>query len=103
MSLDYWEQRYQSQDMPWEKGAASPGLVDFLATHRDLPGETVCVPGGGTGHDACEWAKAGFRVYGYDLAPSAVRFSAERALAANLRAEFRQIDFLRDDPPFAFD
>ena len=26
-----WEQRYQTEDMPWEKGAPSPGLVDFLA------------------------------------------------------------------------
>jgi cyclopropane fatty-acyl-phospholipid synthase-like methyltransferase len=103
MSLDYWEERYQTRDMPWEKGAPSPGLVDFLATHRELVGGTVCVPGGGTGHDACEWAKAGFRVYGYDLAPSAIRLSAERAHDLGLRAEFRQADFLRDDPPFAFD
>ena len=36
MSIDYWEQRYESGDMPWEKGAASPGLVDFLAAHQDL-------------------------------------------------------------------
>ncbi|HEX5222483.1 MAG TPA: methyltransferase domain-containing protein [Verrucomicrobiae bacterium] len=103
MSLDYWEQRYQTRDMPWEKGEPSPGLVDFLAGHRELPGETVCVPGGGTGHDACEWAKAGFRVYGYDIAPSAVQLSSARAQAANLSAAFRQADFLRDDPPFAFD
>ena len=53
MSTD-WEQRYQTNDMPWEKGAPSPGLVDFLAAHRQLPGETVCVPGCGTGHDARE-------------------------------------------------
>ena len=103
MSLDYWEQRYQTRDMPWEKGEPSPGLVDFLTNHRGLPGETVCVPGGGTGRDACEWAKAGFRVYGYDIAPSAVQFSSARAVAANLSAAFRQADFLRDDPPFAFD
>ena len=77
--------------------------MDFLADHRELTGETVCVPGGGTGHDACEWAKAGFRVYGYDIAPSAVRLSAERARTAGLRAEFRQADYLRDEPPFAFD
>jgi SAM-dependent methyltransferase len=98
-----WEQRYQTGDMPWEKGAPSPGLVDFLASHRNLPGETVCVPGGGTGHDALAWAKAGFRVYGYDLAPSAVRLSRERALKAGLQAEFRQLNFLHDEPPFAFD
>lgn len=103
MNQHYWEERYQTEDMPWEKGAPSPGLVDFLAAHRSLPGETVCVPGGGTGHDALEWAKAGFRVYGYDLAPSAVRLSAQRASAAGLRAEFRVADFLRDEPPFGFD
>lgn len=98
-----WESRYQAGDMQWEKGAPSPGLVDFLAAHPDLPGETVCVPGGGTGHDALAWARAGFRVYGYDIAPSAVRLSRERAQAAGLDARFRQADFLREAPPFPFD
>ena len=102
-TTETWEQRYQTQDMPWEKGAPSPGLVDFLAEHRNLPGETVCVPGCGTGHDVREWAKAGFRAYGYDLAPSAIRLSREKTEAARLRAEFRQLDFLRDEPPFQCD
>ena len=31
MSQEIWEQRYQTHDMPWENGAPSPGLVDFLA------------------------------------------------------------------------
>ncbi len=103
MSQEFWEQRYQTNAMPWEKGEPSPGLVEFLAGHPNLPGETVCVPGGGTGHDARAWAKAGFRVYGYDLAPSAVRLSTERTRSAGLRAEFRRADFLRDEPPFPFD
>lgn len=103
MSSTNWEARYQTGDMPWEKGAPSPGLVDFLAAHQDLTGETVCVPGCGTGHDAREWAKAGFRVFGYDLAPSAIRLSVERTQAAGLSAQFRQSDFLRDEPPFQFD
>jgi SAM-dependent methyltransferase len=98
-----WEARYQSGDMPWEKGAPSPGLVDFLAAHRDLTGQTVCVPGCGTGHDVREWAKAGFEVYGCDIAPSAIRLSIERTRAAGLRAEFKLGNFLRDEPPFLFD
>jgi len=102
MSTD-WEARYQSGDMPWEKGAPSPGLVDFLAAHRDLTGKTVGVPGCGTGHDVREWAKAGFAVHGYDLAPSAIRLSIARTQAAGLRAEFHLANFLRDEPPFQFD
>lgn len=103
MSQNYWENLYQAGDLRWDKGAPSPGLVDFLATHPGLPGETVCVPGGGTGHDAGEWARAGFRVYGYDIAPSAVQLSRQRAQAQGWHAEFRLADFLRDEPPFQFD
>ena len=103
MNRTDWEARYQTGDMPWEKGAPSPGLVDFLAAHPELTGETVCVPGCGTGHDVREWARAGFHVYGYDLAPSAIRLAVERTQAAGLQAEFRLVDFLRDEPPFLFD
>ena len=103
MSREYWENRYQTHDMQWEKGAPSPGLVDFLAAHPDLKRGTVCVPGCGTGHDVREWAKAGFTVHGYDLAPSAIRLSIERTQAAGLHAEFHLADFLRDVPPFQFD
>ncbi len=55
---EHWEQRYQSGDMHWDKGAPSPGLVDFLAAHPALPRGAVCVPGCGTGHDVRELAKA---------------------------------------------
>lgn len=103
MSQTYWENLYQAGDLRWDKGAPAPGLTDFLAAHLNLPGETVCVPGGGTGHDAGAWAQAGFRVYGYDIAPSAVRLSRERAVASNWQGHFRPADFLRDPAPFPFD
>src|ERR1041385_5606397 len=98
-----WEARYQTGDMPWEKGEASPGLVDFLAQHPKLPRATVCVPGCGTGHDVRAWAAAGFDVYGFDIAPSAIRLAAEKTRAAGLKADFRLGNFLVDDPPFQFD
>ena len=103
MSQTDWEARYQTQDMPWEKGAPSPGLVDFLAAHPELPRATVCVPGCGTGHDVRAWAQAGFQANGFDLAPSAIRLSSEKTAAAGLAAEYRLADFLRDDPPQRFD
>jgi SAM-dependent methyltransferase len=98
-----WEQRYQTNDMPWEKGEASPGLVDFLAAHPELQRGIVGVPGCGTGHDVRAWSRSGFTAVGYDLAPSAIRLSTERTTAAGLSAQFRLGDFLHDEPPQLFD
>jgi SAM-dependent methyltransferase len=103
MSREYWESRYQSSDMPWEKGAPSPGLVDFLATRPNLPRGTVCVPGCGTGHDAREFARAGFDTFGFDIAPSAIQLATEKTKAAGLKAKFQLADFLHDDPVQKFD
>ena len=98
-----WELRYQTQDMPWEKGEPSPGLVDFLAAHPQLKGGTVSVPGCGTGHDARVWAKAGFNVTGYDIAPSAIQLSKEKTKEAGLETQFVLGDFLTDEPSQLFD
>lgn len=98
-----WETRYQAHDMPWEKGAPSPGLVDFLATHLRLPRGTVLVPGCGTGHDVRAWAAAGFTVTGCDIAPSGVSLAREATAAAGLTAEFIQGDFLGNAVPGPYD
>src|ERR1700759_2348483 len=103
MNISEWEARYQSGDMPWEKGEASPGLADFVAAHPELKRGTVLVPGCGTGHDARVWARAGFDVTGCDLAPSAIRLSRERTTAAGLKAQFTQCDFLHDPLPQQYD
>ena len=103
MSQEYWEQRYQTGDMSWEKGAPSPGLVDFLAAHPELTRGSVCVPGCGTGHDAREFAKAGFDAWGFDIAPSAIALAEKATLAAGLKAHFSNADFLRAAPPRKFD
>ena len=121
MSQKYWESHYQSGDTHWDKGAPSPGLVDFLATHPEFgggdalvatnagatrvsqPQPTVCVPGCGTGHDVRELARAGFKTFGFDIAPSAIRLAREKTKAAGLNALFQHTDFLRDDPPQLFD
>jgi|SRR5436190_3383868 len=103
MSQKEWETRYQTGDMPWEKGEASPGLVDFLNENPKLARGTVCVPGCGTGHDARAWAAAGFTVHGFDIAPSAIRLAAQKTKAAGLSVQFHLGDFLHDQPPFQFD
>ncbi len=103
MSGDDWESRYQTRDMPWEKGAPSPGLVDFLSAHPELTKGKVCVPGCGTGHDVRAWATAGFAVAGFDIAPSAIRLASEATRAAGLVAEFHLGNFLTDEPAAPFD
>jgi hypothetical protein len=47
MSEKFWEDLYQKGDTQWEKGEASPGLVDFLTEHPQLSRGTVLVPGCG--------------------------------------------------------
>src|SRR5262245_47230734 len=103
MSQDYWETSYQTGDMPWEKGEASPGLVDFLAAHPELERGAVCVPGCGTGHDVRAWAAAGHDAFGFDIAASAVQLASDRTAAAGLTAPFAVRDFLKADPPRLFD
>jgi cyclopropane fatty-acyl-phospholipid synthase-like methyltransferase len=103
MSATDWEARYEAEDMPWEKGEPSPGLVDFLANHPELPRGAVCVPGCGTGHDVRAWARAGFDAQGFDIAPSAVRLAEEKSRAEGLTLHFQLGDFLADNPPQLFD
>ena len=61
------------------------------------------MPGCGTGHDAREWAKAGFNAFGFDIAPSATQLSNEKTKAAGLEVKFQLADFLRDEPAQLFD
>jgi SAM-dependent methyltransferase len=103
MSQAFWESCYQAGDMPWDKGAPSPGLVDFLTAHPNLAPRAVAVPGCGTGHDLRAWARAGFKAFGFDIAPSAIHLAAQRTRRAKLSAHFQVADFLTDAPPFQFD
>jgi SAM-dependent methyltransferase len=99
-----WENRYQTGDMPWEKGAPSPGLEDFLAAHPELSPGNVLVPGCGSGHDVRAWARAGYSVAGLDLAPSAIRLARERSSELDhLDLRFIKGDFLADEPDRTYD
>lgn len=74
-----WEQHYREGNTPWDKGEASPGLLEFLE-ESSLTG-AVLVPGCGFGHDVRAIAARGGvkEVLGLDLAPSAVLGARERS------------------------
>ncbi|HWB58886.1 MAG TPA: methyltransferase [Chthoniobacteraceae bacterium] len=67
-----WEERYQAGDMPWEKGAPSPPLLEYLASNPPLAGK-ILVPGCGYGHDIRAFSNANNEPLGIDIAPSAIR------------------------------
>jgi SAM-dependent methyltransferase len=71
MSVD-WEARYQSGETPWEKGAPSPGLSEYLGQNPPLEGR-ILVPGCGAGHDVRAISRHENFVTGLDIAPSAIR------------------------------
>jgi len=81
MSTD-WESRYQTGDMPWEKGIPSPGLVEYLKSHPPLTG-SVLVPGCGFGHDVRAISRPENEVTGFDIAPSALRGAQTFPVVAN--------------------
>lgn len=80
-----WESQYQKGETPWDKGAPSPGLIDWLSTAR--PEGPVLVPGCGTGHDVRALAATGVEVIGIDIAPSAVRAAAAHPRVGRERYE----------------
>lgn len=84
-----WESKYQASDTPWDKGAPSPGLVDFLSEHP-IAG-SVLVPGCGRGHDVRALAAAGAEPIGIDIAPSAVEAARSIPLAGRERYELADL------------
>ena len=66
-----WNTAYEQNETPWDKGYASPPLLEFL--QQNSVSGRVLVPGCGTGHDVRALATQGAEVLGLDVAPSAVR------------------------------
>jgi SAM-dependent methyltransferase len=78
-----WEAQYQKNETPWDKGAPSPGLVDYLAA-EPLRGR-VLVPGCGLGHDVRALAATADEVVGLDIARLAVDRAERYPKAGNER------------------
>jgi SAM-dependent methyltransferase len=70
-AMTNWQEHYEKNDTPWEKGAPHPALVEFL--RREPIAGTVFVPGCGFGHDVRALAATADEVVGLDMAPAAIR------------------------------
>ena len=64
--VDFWQQRFEADDIPWDRGAVSPQLAPWLADGTLATGQHVAVPGCGSGHEVLALVQAGCRVTAID-------------------------------------
>lgn len=76
MNITNWDQAYQENFTPWDKGRPSPALTEWFAKSK-LAGR-VLVPGCGVGHDVAHLVSLGIDATGLDIAPTAVARAKER-------------------------
>lgn len=90
ISIDFWQDRYETGETPWDLGGPSPHFMELLRQKPDWlkPGK-MAVPGSGRGHDAALFAQAGFDVVGFDYSPGAIERA--KSLYGNV-ARFEQAD-----------
>lgn len=76
MNITNWDQAYQENFTPWDKGMPSPPLVEWFARNK-ITGR-VLVPGCGVGHDVAHLVSLGIDATGLDIAPTAIERAKER-------------------------
>lgn len=87
-----WEERYQMGETPWEKGDASPALLELLESQWDWGSGPILVPGCGLGHDVRALAELKIPVIGLDISVTAV--GRARQFAPTEMATYELGDFL---------
>ena len=65
-----WEQNYLEGHTPWNKGKASPPMMEWVSQNQ--PQGRALVPGCGVGHDVVMLVDAGLDAHGLDIAPTAI-------------------------------
>jgi methyl halide transferase len=95
-------QRYLSGDTPWDSGRPSTELVRILDAGL-LPGRTSLEFGCGTGTNAIELARRGYRVTAIDLADVAIERAKEKARRARVAVNFHSGDLTTTELGGPFD
>lgn len=82
-TLDFWQQRFEKGQTPWDRGTSHPQLQVWLDAGVLQPGQHVLVPGCGNGHELLVLSRHGLPARGLDYAPAAVQRARERLEAAS--------------------
>ncbi len=100
---DFWQQRFERGQTPWDRSSVSPQLARWLANDTIQPGQTIAVPGCGSGHDVLALAQHGCAVTAIDYVGAAVTLTRDRVAAAGAKAEVVQADVLEWRPAAPLD
>ncbi|MEZ5384974.1 MAG: methyltransferase domain-containing protein [Prosthecobacter sp.] len=96
MNITDWDQAYQENFTPWDKGVPSPPLAEWAARNT-LPGR-VLVPGCGVGHDVAHLISLGIDATGLDISPTAI--SRARACYPQHATKFVEADLFAFEGQF---
>lgn len=98
MQTEPWDERYQDGSTPWDLGTPS-ALVLRLIDEELVPPARVLVVGCGRGWEVEALADRGFETTGLDIAPTALRFAADR-IGRRASVTLREGDVLDLPPEF---
>ncbi|MGH8727653.1 MAG: methyltransferase domain-containing protein [Burkholderiales bacterium] len=101
-ALRFWEERYQTDRIPWDRSGISPAMTQWLDS-ADLQPCRIVIPGCGYGYEVAELARRGFDVTAIDFAPSAVAAVKKDLEKSKLRAWVIEADILKWNPEQPFD
>lgn len=92
---EFWNERFESQFTPWDKGGVPQALQQFVAkSKRPL---ASLIPGCGLGYEAAFLAQSGWNVIAIDFSPSAVA-SAKAAIGV-WEEHVIEANFFQYQPP----
>lgn len=105
LSPNFWQEKFETRQTGWDRGQASPQLMQWLARGvlNVQQSPRMAVPGCGKGWEVAALSEAGFNVTGLDYTPAAVAEAQNRLQAAGLTAQVIQADVLTYQPMQPFD
>lgn len=102
-TLNFWQERFATGDLPWDRGGPNPQLNAWLAAGEIAPGNHVIVPGCGQGWEVDALAAAGMHVTGLDYTPGAIALCRARLEQGHHRAELVEANVLHWQPAAPLD
>lgn len=94
MQPEFWNQRFEAQFTPWDKGGVPLALQEFVSQAQQ-PLVTL-IPGCGIGYEAAFLAQAGWDVTAIDFSPAAV--ASARAAIGVWGRHIVEADFFLHQP-----